>query len=330
MFAVLTVCHTRQLPQAITLGKSIQKVTPGALFLIGLADKLPDGIAADSLPFTVIPASDLLPEAELAGLSAAYTPTEMAGALKPLFLQTCYERYPDRPTFVYADPNLCFFQSLDAISDQLTDATLLLTPYLINPPADSKFPDEKHLQNIGLYNSDFLALRRSDEATRFLTWWDSRVRTRAHINFCEGLCTDQIWLMHIPAFFDGVRIIHQPTWHAGLWNLHNRQLQLHSGQWQVNGQGPLFFANFKGLTNPDEGFFPYQNRLFVGKRPDIQQLMTSYNQQLQVNRQPALTGIPVYGRQPEPLILRGWRKGAVDSLRKLTAFIDTMPIPVLR
>ncbi len=330
MIAILSVCHTRQLPQAITLGRSIQQVTPDALFVIGLADELPEGIRQDSLPFSVIRASELLSATELSELSAGYTPAEMAGALKPLFLKACYDRFPQHNTFVYADPNSMFLQPLSAIEDRLTEAVFLLTPYLLQAPRDGKFPDEKHLQNIGLYNSDFLALRRSQEAGRFLTWWDSRVRTRAHINFCEGLCTDQIWLMHVPAFFDNVQIVQQPTWHAGLWNLHDRQLQGNPGNWQVGAGGPLFFVNMKGLTNPDEGFFPYQNRLTVSKRSDIQALLRDYTQRLAANSQPQFNRKPVYGQQPEPVLLRGWRKGAVDSLRKLAAFIDTMPIPVLR
>lgn len=330
MIALLTVCHTRQLARAITLGRSVQQVTPDALFLIGLADEQPAGIQPDSLPFPVIRASELLAAAELSALSAGYTPAEMAGALKPLFLKACYDRYPEHSAVVYADPNTLFLQPLTAIEDKLTKAVFLLTPYLLQPPRDGKFPDEKHLQNIGLYNSDFLALRRSEEATRFLTWWDSRVRTRAHINFCEGLCTDQIWLMHVPAFFDNVQIVQQPTWHAGLWNLHDRQLQSSQGNWQVGSDGPLFFVNMKGLTNPDDGFFPYQNRLSVNKRPDIQSILRDYNQRLAINLRPEFSQKPVYGQQPEPVLLRGWRKGAVDSLRKLTAFIDTVPIPVLR
>ena len=330
MFAVLTVCHTRQLPQAITLGKSVQQVTPEATFLIGLADELPDGVTPETLPFAIIPASAIVSGPELTSLSAVYTPTEMAGALKPLFLKTCYERLPDCDTFIYADPNICFYQPLSAIKEQLTNACFLLTPYLVNAPADGRFPDEKHLQNIGLYNSDFLALHRSDEVTRFLDWWDSRVRTRAHINFCEGLCTDQIWLMHVPAFFNGVRIVQQPAWHVGVWNLHNRQLRNEAGIWHVDEHGPLVIANLKGLTNPDDGFFPYQNRISIRKRPDIQQLIATYSQQLQVNKQPALTSRPVYGQLPEPVILRGWRKGTIDTLRKITTFIDIMPIPVIR
>ena len=330
MLTLVTVCSIQQLPEAILLGNAIKRFHPDATFVIGLADDIAHLINVASIPFPLLTVTEVLGANEVARLSQQYTPTEFVAAVKPALLKAVYEQVDDLTTLVYADPTVYFYNPLNALLDPLQTANLLLTPHVTKPPNDRYLPDEKQFQNVGLYSAGFLALRRSAESERFLGWWDSRVRDRAYIDFCEGFCIDQIWLMHVPAFFDGVRIIHDLTWHAALWNFHERRLTRKTYGWFVIDQGYLQFVNFKGLTNSDEGFFPYQTRLKLRDRPDLQQLIMDYRQQVQPYRQAQFEQKPAYGLQPEPVILRGWRKKTVDSLRKVNAFIDTMPIPVLR
>lgn len=330
MFTLTTVCTIQQLPYALTLGQSVKHFHPDATFVIGLADESQTLPAIKSLPYPVLSVVDILGADEVARLSAQYTPTEFIGAVKPAFMQAVYERFSETDILIYADPTCCFYQPLQAIQQVLATANILLTPHITAPPRDKFQPDEKHFQNVGLYSSGFLAVRRSTETERFLIWWDSRVRNRAYVNFCEGLCADQIWLMHLPAFFEGVHIIHDRTWHAALWNFHERRLQQETNQWVVADNGALVFVNFKGLTNPDEGFFPYQSRLKLRQRPDVSQLLNEYRQQVELQKQPQFEQQPHYGQQPEPVLLRGWQKATVDTLKKITEFIDTMPIPVIR
>lgn len=335
---LLTICTIRQLPQALALGDSFSshsnQKTDKPLVLICLVDdpaQLPAGFVS---PYPLLAIQELVTHTALETLSVRYTPTEFAAACKPLFIKEAFKRFPQENELVYADPAIQFINSLSPIWDQLATSTALITPFITKSPGDSYWPDEKFFQNVGLYSADFLAFRRSAETDRLLAWWDDRVRERAFVDFCAGQCLDQLWLMHVPVFFRDVRVIRNPGWHVAIWNLPERSIQKQGNTWLVSGPGgrnqPLQFINFKGLENPDEGFFPHQNRLQLTHQPEVDQLLTSYRQSLKTYQNPGIDSIkPAYGQQPEPVVLRGWRHSARQSLQRLTRFIDRVYIPVV-
>ncbi len=338
---LVTICFIHQLPQALVLADSYcqnSSDTPSdtPAVVIGLADnpdQLPQAVQS---PYPILPIGTLFSDSERQQLSDQYTPVEFAAACKPRFLKAVFAQYPTVQTLLYADPNVLFLHSIRPILDRLRNQTLLLTPYLLQAPGDTgpekkAWPDEKYLQNIGLYNADFLAFSRSSETAQLLAWWQSRAETRAYIDFCKGLCTDQIWLMHTPVFFGGITIVHDPSWHVALWNLPQRQLQQRETAWQLADSGQaVLFANMKGLFDPDEGFFPHQTRLDPAKRSDVTALLQMYRQQISDKELAALTAIrPAYGAQPVRPIVRGWRRTATTALTALSKWVDTVYLPVL-
>ena len=348
---LLTICTIRQLSRAFALGHSFTRfgtalhgATPDRAdqepVLIGLVDDpahLPAGFAS---PFPLVPITDLLPADQLQALSSVYTPTEFAAACKPLFVAEAFRRYPDAGRVLYADPSIQFFAPIAQLVEPVIDANIVLTPFVTRSPAsgplpDKSWPDEKYFQNIGLYTADFLLFRRSAETDRMLAWWDDRVRERAYTNSCVGLYLDQIWLMHVPVFFRNVVVMKNPGWHVGLWNLPERTLHAEGDSWSVDGPAdkrqPLRFVNFKGLWNPDEGFFPHQNRVTPAARPDVMTLLTAYRQVITLHQNLVLDSMtPAYGQQPEPVVLRGWRHTTVQSLRAINQFIDQVYLPEVR
>lgn len=338
---LVTLCTIRQLPQAFALGDSLSQhvITDDndqpEPFLIGLADDPAHLPANFKSPYPLLPIGAVLPAATLASLSATYTPTEFAAACKPLFIAEVFRRYPAVDRLAYADPNVLFLQPTAAVWDQTHDANVLLTPHITQHPDDTAWPDEKFFQNVGLYSADFLAFRRSAETDRLLTWWQDRVERRAFVAFCDGLCTDQLWLMHVPVFFQNVRIVKNSGWHVALWNLPERTLQPDGEGWRVTGptdsNQPLVFVNAKGLFNADEGFFPNQNRLRLANRPDARALLATYRQAVAKHSSPVLENIsPAFGQRPEPVVLRGWRRATIRSMRAITRFLDQVPLPVVR
>ena len=342
----VTIATIRQLPQAFALGDSLShdkgETNAPEPFLIGLADDaahLPAGFVP---PYPLLPLDAVLPADALTSLSATYTPMEFAAACKPRFMAEVFKRYPDADRLLYADPNVLFWQSPTAVWEHLGENNALLTPHITQPPAgagvatpNQAWPDEKFLQNVGLYSADFMVFRRSAETDRLLAWWQDRVETRAYVNFCAGLCTDQLWLMHVPVFFRDIRIVKNPGWHVALWNLPERRLYPVGSTWQVDGPAgskqPLLFVNAKGLFNADDGFFANQNRFRLSDRPDVRAVLTAYRSAVSVHANPSLSKQPpAYGQQPEPVVLRGWRRTAVRSMRAITRFVNQLPLPVLR
>ena len=339
---LVTTCTIRQLPQAFALCHSFARFSSDAAetILIGLVDDsahLPINFVS---PFPLLPITDWLPADQIRALSMVYTPTEFAAACKPLFIAEAFRRYPDANRVLYADPSIQFFGSLTELTAVTPVANIVLTPFITKAPAstgllNNAWPDEKYFQNIGLYNADFLLFKRSSETSRMLAWWTDRVRERAYINPCAGLWLDQLWLMHVPVFFREVAVVKNPGWHVGLWNLPERTLRSEADGWFVDGptgqRQPLRFINFKGLLNPDEGFFPHQNRVQPTKRPDVMALLQGYRQAVAQHQTPTLGSIkPAYGQQPEPVVLRGWRRATVQSMRAINRFIDRVYLPEVR
>ena len=330
---LVTLSTIRQLPQALALGTSFATYAPGKPVVIGLADhpaSLPAGFQS---PFPILPVSDLLTPDQLARLSAQYTPTEFAAACKPALIREVFQRFPTASEVLYADPNIQFFSSLTPVWEQLRSASILLTPHITQAPGNDSaaggWPDEKHFQNVGLYSADFLAFRRSAETDRMLAWWQDRVESRAFVDFCEGLCTDQLWLMHVPVFFKNTLIIKDVSWHVALWNLPQRILRQEATRWLVNDNKPLVFANAKGLYNPDEGFFAHQNQITPDKRSDVAAFIEAYREAVSPFANVALANTqPAYGQQPEPVIVRGWRRATAKTMRSVIRWIDRVPLPV--
>ena len=324
MLIFLTVCTARQIPAALALSDSIKQCHPDTKLIIGLADTFPSQTPEHPTP--VWPIDRYWHEDDLARRSAQYTPTEFTAATKPTFVRAVYERFTDCDTVVYVDPTTFFYQPITHELTRHPNANLLLTPYLSRPPAHGLMPDEKHLQNVGLYTAGLLVFRRSNATARFLTWWEGRVADRAFIRFCDGLCLDQLWLMYAPAFLDGVAVVNTPGWNVGLWNLHeNGSIQkADSNQLFVNGVSPLISVNFCGLTNADDGLFPYQTRFALAARADVQQLIGDYRERYVMTTDHHK---PAYGQSPEPPVLRGWQKAVTDTLHEVSRQIETAPVP---
>ncbi|RAJ92133.1 hypothetical protein LX87_05097 [Larkinella arboricola] len=317
MITFLTVCTIRQLPQALALGESLQRHHPSDSFVLGLCDDpshLPTGF---TIPYPVILLSALLlPDQDQ--LSQQYTPAEFVAACKPLFIKYLYSNQAEDTWLVYLDPSVYLYQPLTDLQSRYADATLLLTPHLLKPLTDNAFPDEKHVQNIGLYSSGCIGLRHTAETTRFLNWWSSRVPERAFARPCEGMYTDQIWLVLTPGLFESVTIAKNPGWHVGLWNLHERPTDENS----------LVFLNYKGIVD-QEGYFQAQTRVKISAYPAIQKLRNAYQSRLRQFDPGANLGstTPAYGLQPFKPPLKGWRKKTVETLRETVQFIENVDIP---
>ncbi|GAB3257000.1 hypothetical protein GCM10027347_19180 [Larkinella harenae] len=321
MITFLTVCTIRQLPQALALGESLQRHQAGDEFVIGLCDdssQLPAGI---QIPYPLISFREVtVPDREQ--LSQQYTPAEFVAACKPLFIKHLYQNRSQNDWIIYLDPAVYLYESLGNLNGLFPNATLVLTPHLLKPVTDSAFPDEKYLQNVGLYSSGFLGLKQAPETTRFLDWWSNRVPERAFARPCEGMYTDQIWLVLTPGLFEGVTIVKKTDWHLGVWNLHERP---------IAEKGGFAFLNYKGLAD-QEGFFQAQTRVRLSAYPIVKKLLRDYQNRVNYFDRAGLSTplsaiAPAYGQQPFKMPLRGWRKDAVETLRQTVQFIDTVDVP---
>ena len=149
---------------------------------------------------------------------------------------------------VYLDPDTCLFESLDPIERLLEEWNIVLTPHTVTPTTDRRAILDNEICSLktGIYNLGFIALRTSDEGRRFADWWSDRLLHYGYDDIPNGLFVDQRWCDHVPALFEGVKILKDPGYNVASWNLVDRTLTIGADGIRVNGY-PLRFWHFTKL-----------------------------------------------------------------------------------
>ena len=94
----------------------------------------------------------------------------------------------------------------------------------------------------------------------------------------QGLFADQKWIDLVPGIFDKVKLLKNPGFNVGFWNLHSRKLIEENGTYRVGEKKiPLVFFHFSGLKFEEEiGYSAYQNRINYLDEPALEKLIHSY------------------------------------------------------
>jgi hypothetical protein len=163
-----------------------------------------------------------------------HTDYEGPGSCKGRLLQYVLNLYPNENKFIYLDSDMKVFGPLEEVDRLLENYPIILTPHLIRP-TDQPYPNIESLQNKnGIYNSGFLAIRRTKEAVDFVNWWIKKLDQWCYVDYSRGVYGDQRWLDHVPILFNAY-ILKHPGYNAAWWNHSERELTLSSdGHYLVN------------------------------------------------------------------------------------------------
>jgi len=242
---IFTVCSINHLANAIVLGDSLKIQHPDNDFQIGLVDNqsnIPLNIQSP-YPITEVNSLNIKGFEEMA---EHYTHEEILADCKPFFAEYFLQK---TNKLIFIDCTSFFFQSISFISDILDQSNIILTPQLLFA---NKHPDEKLILNSGIYHAGFIGLKKSDETSKFLKWWGENTRAKGFKDLCKGLNTDQLWLEHVPAMYDGVYILKEPGINIGYWNLPERninQLKSVSKLYSINYRDRSFSADYVEKLN---------------------------------------------------------------------------------
>ena len=260
-----TLCHINQLPEAHVLGDSIKLLRPDADFCVGLVDKknrIPSNFKSI---YPVIDVNEIKIEF-LEDMAKQYTRSELLANCKPFFARYFLQQ---SDKLVYFDCTSILYSPIDFIENSLDAYNIIIVPQLIHAGVH---PDEKQILNTGIFHSGFLALRKSEEASRFVNWWGNNTAKKGHTNLCKGFNTDQLWLEHLPNLYDSVLIEKNEGLNIGTWNLPERLIDKVNNT--VNSQ-PLISVNFKGMKYWPEykkaiSKYPISNTLAFYGLPDTE------------------------------------------------------------
>lgn len=282
-----TLCHINQLPEAHVLGDSIKLHHPNADFRIALIDK------KDRIPgnfkthFTVIDINEVKIEF-LEEMAKQYTRSELLANCKPFFAKHFLNQ---SEKVVYFDCTSLLYNPISFIENSLNTHTIIIVPQLIHAGVH---PDEKQILNTGIFHSGFLALKNSEEAIHFVDWWGNNTAKKGHTDLCKGFNADQLWLEHVPNFYNGVHIEKNEGLNIGMWNFPERLID--KTNHTVNSQ-KIISVNFKGTKY----WADYKNK--VKKYP--------------INETPAYYGLPDH-------VNKKTGKQIAMNIRKINSFIDKL------
>ena len=275
--AACTVVSLNYLPYARTLCDSFLHFHPDCKFYVLLVDRLPADFERLSERFEIVTVEEL-DITNFPSVAFKYDILELNTNVKPTFLKALFARGIEQ--LVYLDPDIFVYRALDSVFEALSGRSILLTPHILSPIPDDGQSEQIFLLS-GVFNLGFVAVSKCAETDRFLSWWENRCLNLAFHEQREGLFVDQKWINLVPCFFDSVKILKSPGCNMAHWNLHERQLSRDGGVWMVNGNSPLEFYHFSGISvDGGERISKYTDRFNLNNRPDLRSIFEDYRAQL--------------------------------------------------
>lgn len=288
-----TIVSPNYLPFARTLALSYRAHHPVDAFFVLIVGRIADKSAFAGEPYTAVFLEEIGLE-NIQSLGMKYNILELNTNVKPRFMLYLLAQRKIS-ILVYLDPDIYVYSRLQPVFDLICNHNAVLTPHLTTPSSEPDGGFEQDALYNGTYNLGFLAVRRSEEVTQLLEWWDRRCVEKGFSEGRSGLFVDQKWMNLAPSLFHGVVQCKHLGCNMAVWNLDERKLSLSNNRYVVNGQSPLYFFHFSGVAlDRPEVLFRYAHRHTPSSRPDLKQLFAEYREAVFMNRVPALDKIP-YG-----------------------------------
>ncbi len=257
-----TIAAANYIPQVRVLFSSLTANRPGCRFYCFLSDEFSAAFSGHGEAFPVIAVSSIdVPDFK--GMTTRYGITELSTAVKPTCFKHLHTHF-DAEKIVYLDPDIMVFGELEDIDRLLSDgAEAIVTPHLCEPVDDQNKPGELEIIRSGIYNLGFLALKITPATSKFLDWWEARLRRLCIFDLENGLHVDQKWCDFLPAFVGNVAILRDAGYNVAYWNLMHRKLRLQNCRWLANDR-PLQFFHFSGLeSDKPESVSRHQDRFMM-------------------------------------------------------------------
>lgn len=243
MIYFTSIC-SNYLPKAMALAESVKRHCKDATFVLCLVEREVPQVARDFPHFDEIILAKDAGWDEFDRFMFRHSIVEASTAVKPQFMRNLLVRFPQNDKFVYLDPDVLAYGDFEELERTLDTASVVVCPHLLRPGnIDMEISSLAH----GTYNLGFVAVRRSDNAQRFLDWWAERLFLFCYDDKSRGIFTDQKWIDLAPSFFD-VHILKHHGYDFATWSLLGSDLRRTDDGHVVNGD-PLRFIHFSGLDS---------------------------------------------------------------------------------
>jgi hypothetical protein len=239
------------LAKARVLAWSLKQHHPTWRMIVCITDQPPPGFdfSLETEPYfdEIIWAHDL-PVKPVYSWLFKHNVVEVCTAVKGMVLHDLLKRGADK--VFYLDPDIAVMSPLTPMVDWLDESSVLLTPHLLKPEETTLGILDNEVSALihGIYNLGFVAVRNDPNGLAFAAWWEARLLDFCYDDKASGLFVDQKWCDHVPAMFDGVKIVRDPGYNVASWNISGRHISIpSSGDIFVNEQHHLRFFHFTKL-----------------------------------------------------------------------------------
>ncbi|MBM6618239.1 glycosyltransferase [Bacillus suaedaesalsae] len=285
MIICTSIC-ANYLPKAMALAESVKKVDSRIKFLVCLTEREVHQVAENFKSFDYIVLSKDIGFSNFDQFIFKHTIVEASTAVKGQLFRYMLDNFLDEDKFVYLDPDIIVYSEFSELNEVLERESIVLTPHMLKPGnIDMEISSLKH----GAFNLGFLAIKRSEEANRFINWWAERLFFYCYDDIPAGLFTDQKWINLAPGFFN-IYILKHFGYNYATWSLLTRNLTKEGENYMVEGQ-TLRFIHYSGI---DSGSINWAINEWLGENntsPFIQ-LYNDYKKTLKNFGQSILGKIP--------------------------------------
>lgn len=279
--AAVTICSVNYLPKAAVLLSTYRRVHPGDATFLLIVDRRSAHPNLEHIEAQILWANEIGID-EFLTKAFCFDVIEMNTNVKAAVMLRLLQSFD---SVVYLDPDIRVYAEFTSVYQALHTAAIVVTPHSNTPVLDGMVPDDLGFLRFGAYNLGFIGVRKCEESFAFLRWWSERCLTLGFYEPQSGLAVDQKWIDLAPAFFPGLKILHDPGLNVAFWNLHERQITKRDGKYYVNSEHPLQFVHFSSFDelNP-QNIAQKQTRFPPGSRPDMYGLAVEYAEALQASK----------------------------------------------
>jgi hypothetical protein len=285
----VTIAAKHRLADARVLARSFAEHHPDIPFFVVLADE-PGGLDLAAEPFETIPLGALgIPE--LRALCFRYDERQVSFAATPFAIRHVLDRGFGRVLFFKQEGLV--LGSHAPVLDALERDALVLTPHLLEPATARA---ELQILLSGVYNGGLVGVSGRPAGRAFLDWWADRQLQHCRHDVAGGMHYEQRWLDLAPSLFEGVRILRDPAFNVGHWNLAERRIEVRDGEVLARGR-PCALFRFSGYdpAAPEvvTRYFPDRTLADIG---DAGRVFERYRSALEAAGWPVTAALPyAYG-----------------------------------
>lgn len=245
------------LSRGLALYRSLQRSAPKfRLWVLCLSDEAHNVLATLNLPDIVaVRLSDFeAADRELAATRATRSIVEYYFTCTPAWMLYVLDREPDTDWVTYLDGDLYFFQSPEAVFDELRDASIAIIPHRYAPNLEKR-------RSFGTYNVGWVGMRNDSDGRKVVGWWRERCIEWCYDHVDDGRYADQGYLDSFAGLSSRVVSIENIGANLAPWNIANYPIAFDGGRVVVD-RTPLVFFHFQGLRSTGRWFIFNSHRVF--------------------------------------------------------------------